>query len=102
MTLVSDILKQMPGVSRPQWKFLATLFVTILAGRGRLNCRDLSRSCAYSERTIARQYRASFAWPDCHQRVMTAALPPHAELISAQDASLSSCCASSVSACPSR
>ena len=35
MTLVHDILKQMPGLSQPQRKFLATLFVTILVLRGR-------------------------------------------------------------------
>lgn len=35
---------------------------------------------------MARQFRAAFAWPDFHQRVMTAALEPPSELISAQDA----------------
>src|SRR4030095_300970 len=41
----------------------------------------------YSERTIARQFRRSFAWPDFHQRVITTALDPQAEVSSAQDAS---------------
>src|ERR671922_2313457 len=54
MTLVNDILKHMPGLGRPQRKFLATLFGTILVLRGRVNFRNLSRYCAYSERTIAR------------------------------------------------
>jgi len=63
------------------------LFATILALRGRVTCRNLSRYCAYSERTIARQFRMTFDWADFHQRVMTAALDPRAELISAQDAS---------------
>lgn len=87
MTIVTDILKQMPAVRQPQRKFLAALFSTILALRGRVTGRNLSRYCAYSERTIARQFRATFAWPDFHQRVLTAALAPCAELISAQDAS---------------
>src|SRR4030095_7948996 len=30
MTIVNDILNQMPGLGQPQRKFLATLFVTIL------------------------------------------------------------------------
>ena len=30
MTIVNDILKQMPELGQPQRKFLATLFVTIL------------------------------------------------------------------------
>ena len=45
MTLVNDILKQMLGLSQPQRKFLATLFVTILVLRGRVNFRNLSRYC---------------------------------------------------------
>jgi DDE superfamily endonuclease len=87
MTIVNDILRQMPGLGQPQRKFLATLFVTILVLRGRVNFRNLSRYCDYSERTIARQFRAPFDWPDFHQRVLMTALAPHAELISAHDAS---------------
>jgi hypothetical protein len=87
MTIVTDILQQMPAVRQPQRKFLVVLFATILALRGRVTCRNLSRYCEYSERTIARQFRASFDWSDFHQRVLTAALAPRSELISAQDAS---------------
>jgi DDE superfamily endonuclease len=87
MTMVENILRQMPGLGQPQRKFLATLFVTILVLRGRVNFRNLSRYCDYSERTIARQFRAPFDWPDFHQRVLMTALAPHAELISAHDAS---------------
>jgi hypothetical protein len=87
MTIVHDILKQMPGLGQPQRKFLATLFVTILVLRGRVNFRNLSRYCDYSERTIARQFRAPFDWPDFHQRVLMTVLDPHAELVSAHDAS---------------
>jgi hypothetical protein len=88
MTIATDILKQMQAVSQPQRKFLAVLFATILALRGRVTGRNLSRYCEYSERTLARQFRASFDWPDFHQRVMTVALDPRSELVSAQDASL--------------
>jgi hypothetical protein len=77
----------MPAVRQPQRKFLAGLFATILALRGRLNFRNRSRYCEYSERTMARQFRAAFAWPDFPQRVITAALDPRSDLISAQDAS---------------
>jgi len=87
MTLVNDILKQMPGLGQPQRKFLATLFVTILVLRGRVNFRNLSRYCDYAERTIARQFRAPFDWPDFHQRVLMTVLDPRSELISAHDAS---------------
>lgn len=87
MTIVNEILQQMPGLRLPQRKFLATLFVTILVLRGRVNFRNLSRYCDYSERTIARQFRAPFDWPDFHQRVLMTALDPHSELVSAHDAS---------------
>jgi hypothetical protein len=46
MTMVTNILRQMPGLGQPQRKFLATLFVTILVLRGRVTFRNLSRSCA--------------------------------------------------------
>jgi len=35
--MINDILQQMPGLGQPQRKFLATLFVTILVLRGRVN-----------------------------------------------------------------
>ena len=87
MPLGNDILKQIPGLGQPQRKFLATLFVTILVLRGRVNCRNLSRYCDYSERTIARQFREPFDWPDFHQRVLMTALDSRSELVSAPDAS---------------
>src|SRR5215471_14314211 len=87
MTIVHDILRQMPGLGQPQRKFLATLFVTILVLRGRVNCRNLSRYCDYAARTIARQFRAPCDWPDLPQRVLMTALTPHSERISAHDAS---------------
>jgi len=87
MTIVNDLLKQMPGLGQPQRKFLTTLFVTILVLRGRVNFRHLSRYCDDSERTIARQFREPFDWPAFHQRVRMTVLDPRSELISAHDAS---------------
>src|SRR5215831_14540967 len=87
MTFVNDILQQMPGLGQPQRQCLAMLFITILVRRGRVNFRNLSRSCDYAERTIARQFRKPFDWPDFHQRVLMTALDPHSELVSAHDAS---------------
>ena len=87
MTMVNDILKQMLGLGRPQRKFLATLFVTILVLRGRVNFRNLRRDCDDAERTIARQFREPFDWPALHQRVLMTALDPRSEVVSAHDAS---------------
>src|SRR5438093_6460960 len=89
MTIVHDILKQMPALGQPQRKFLATLFVTILVLRGRVTFRNLSRYCDDAERTIARQFREPFDWPDLHQRVLMTTLDPRSELVSAHDASCS-------------
>src|SRR5437763_4856532 len=77
----------MPVLVQPQRKFLPTLFFTILVLRGRVNFRNLSRYCDYSERTIARQFREPFDWPDLHQCVLMTALDPRSELVSAHDAS---------------
>ena len=49
MTMVKEILQQMPAVSKPQARFLGILFATILALRGRVNFRNLSRYCDYCE-----------------------------------------------------
>jgi len=87
MTIVKDILKHMPAVKQPQRKFLETLFATILALRGRVNFRNLSRYCDYSERTISRQFQRAFDWPDFHQRVIKEALKADSVMLSAQDAS---------------
>jgi putative transposase len=87
MTIVHDILKQMPGLGRPQRKFLATLVGTMLVRRGRVNCRHLSRDCDDCERTIARQFREPFDWPAVHQRVLMMVLAPGSAVVSAHDAS---------------
>jgi hypothetical protein len=87
MTIVKEILQQMPAVGKPQAKFLDTLCATTLALRGRVNLRNLSRYGDYCERTMARQFRRCFDWPDFHQRVVTVARDPRSEVISAQDAS---------------
>jgi hypothetical protein len=87
MTIINDILKQMPGLGQPQRKFLAMLFVTILGLRGRVNFHNLSRYCDYAERALARQFWEPFDWPDFQQRVLLTALDPRSQLVSAHDAS---------------
>jgi hypothetical protein len=87
MTIVNDILLHMPALGQPQRKFFESLFVTILALRGRVNFRNLARYSDYCERTVARQFRRSFDWAEFHQRTLNRALAPDSELVSAQDAS---------------
>ena len=87
MTMVNKPLKQMPAVGRPQRTCLVRMFSTILALRGRVNVRTLSRDGDDAARPIARQVRRALDGPDLHQRVMTTALHPQAEVLSAQAAS---------------
>ncbi|HEX4949062.1 MAG TPA: transposase [Blastocatellia bacterium] len=87
MTIVKSILAQMPAVRQPQAKFLDTLFATILALRGHVNFRNLSRYCDYSERTIQRQFRTSFDWAQFHHLTLQAVLGAADEWIEVQDAS---------------
>jgi hypothetical protein len=71
----------------PTTKFGGMWFFTILVLRGRVNFRNLRRYCDDSERTIARQFREPFDWPDFHQRVLMMARDPRSALVSAHDAS---------------
>jgi hypothetical protein len=87
MTIVKEILMHMPGIAKPQAKFLTFLLATILARRGRCNFRNLSRYGTYCERTIARQFRHEFDWPRFNQQVIGKATQPSHCLIAAQDAS---------------
>jgi len=77
----------MPGVAKPQARFLSTLFATILALRGHVNFRNLSRYCDYSERTIARQFRKPFDWPQLNHQAMSKVILPTSTVIAAHDAS---------------
>ncbi len=87
MTIVKLILKQMPTVRQPQAKFFIILFSTILALRGHVTLRNLSRYGAYSERTLARHFRKAFAWTAFH-RLTCAQVVTEADVwIAAQDAS---------------
>ncbi|MEJ7711990.1 MAG: hypothetical protein WKF84_19495 [Pyrinomonadaceae bacterium] len=63
MTVVTQILNQIPGLAKPQRKFLPLLLATMLAARGRLNFRNLARYSPYSERTHSQAVSASFDFP---------------------------------------
>ena len=87
MTIVKTILNQMPTVRQPQAKFLDTLFATILALRGHVTYRNLSRYCDYSERTLARQFRAACDWLTFHRLTCAQVVTKADVWIAAQDAS---------------
>jgi hypothetical protein len=87
MTMVKDMLQQIPGLGLPQRQFRATLCVTSLVRRGRVHFRHLRRSGDSAARTSARQGREPCAWPALQPRVLLTALDAHAALGSAPDAS---------------
>lgn len=87
MTIVTTILKQMPAVRQPQARFLTILFTTILALRGHVTLRNLSRYCAYSERTLARQFRTAFDWATFHCLTWQPVVTKTHVWMAAQDAS---------------
>ncbi len=86
MTLVTQILEQMPFIHQPQRKFLLALFATMLAVRGRVNFRNLARYSTYSERTHHRQFQHSFDFPAFNQRAIAQVTDAATTLLVAQDA----------------
>ena len=86
MTVVTQILNQMPFIPKPQRKFLLALFATMLVVRGRVNFRNLARYSTYSERTLRRQFLKPFDFP-AFNRCAIAHLTDHTTtLLLAQDA----------------
>jgi len=59
MELTEKTLKNFT-ISKPQRKFLSTLFVAILTTRGKINFRNLSRFSDLSEETYSRHYAKPF------------------------------------------
>lgn len=86
-TIVTTILAQMLAVRQPQAQFLDTLLATLLALRGHVNVRHLSRYCDYSERSLQRPFRASFDWAQFHQLTLQTVLGAADEWIEVQEAS---------------
>jgi hypothetical protein len=74
-------------ISKPQRKFLLTLFVTILTTRGKINFRNLSRFSDVSEETYSRQYAKSFAFIAFNREVIDEAFGKDGERILAYDPS---------------
>lgn len=77
----------MPGVSKPQEKFLVTLFLTILLMRGKVNFRNLSRYSDLCEKTYSRQFRKSFDFADFNERLIEEIVPTDHEKIGVMDCS---------------
>ncbi len=87
MTVVTEILKQMVSITKPQEKFLNALFATILVVRGRVNFLNLARDGDYSERSLRRHFRKDFDFLDFNLRATQTAMARRATQLLGQDTS---------------
>jgi len=84
---INSILEKMTGVAKPQKKFLATLMLTILLMRGKVNFRNMSRYSDLNEKTYSRQFRKSFDFADFNKQLVEETVPSHHEKIAVMDCS---------------
>src|SRR5215210_7648060 len=87
MTVVTEILKQMLSITKPQEKFLSALFATILVVRGRVNFLNLSRYANYCERSARRHFQKDFDFLDFNLRAAQTAIATTATQLLGQDTS---------------
>lgn len=69
MTVVTEILNGLDYLNKPQQKFLAVFFSTMLVVHSTINFLSLSRHSALSERTFRRQFRRDFDFAALNRRV---------------------------------
>jgi len=89
MTIVAEILDRIDGITKPQRKFLLTLFATMLVTRTRLNFLNLSRHSSVNEKTYRRHFQKAFDFCGFNQSSIARGLPSAHTKIFAQDASFS-------------
>jgi hypothetical protein len=85
---INHILEKMPGVAKPQKKFLVILFLTILLLRGKVNFRNMSRYSDLNEKTYSRQFRKPFDFADFNNQLIEESVPRHHEKIAVMACSL--------------
>ena len=86
MEVAAKILNRFQ-MSKPQRKFLVTLFTAILTARGKINFRNLSRFSEVSEETYSRHFAKAFAFMAFNRAVIDEALGKDSERIVAYDPS---------------
>lgn len=89
MTVVTQILDRMNGITKPQRKFILTLLATIFVTRGHLNFLNLSRHSSLDEKTFRRHFQQDFDFVAFNQLAITPAVPAAHTQLFAQDASFS-------------
>lgn len=84
MELAEKILKRF-NISKPQRKFLRTLFTTILVTRGKINFRNLSRHSDLCEHTYSRQFAKPFDFVQFNRHLIDETFGKESERILAFD-----------------
>lgn len=87
--LIAHILEKMSNVCKAQRKFVLEMLIIILSTHGKINFRNMSRYTTYSEKTISRQFRKPFNFPEFNNKLIAEAIQQDAELISAYDQTFS-------------
>ena len=85
--LISPIISNMSDVGKAQSKFLETLFPAILATRGHVTFRNLSRYSDLHEKTYNRQFAKAFDFVSFNRALIDDVLGTSNERILAFDAS---------------
>ncbi len=86
-TIIQNLLISMGDLTRPQKKFILTLFSTLLVSCGRATFVNLSRYSQINERTYRRQYQRSFNFIQFNQKLIEQAIDSKSEIILAVDCS---------------
>jgi hypothetical protein len=94
-TIIQRLLSSVGDLTRPQEKFILTLFSTLLiscpkgyrSAYGRANFTNLSRYSQLNEKTYRRQYQRSFNFMRFNQQLIEQAIEPESEIILAVDCS---------------
>ncbi|MGK5090531.1 transposase [Deltaproteobacteria bacterium TL4] len=87
MELLERSLSKMSNVSKPQRKFLITLFSTIMMLRGRMNFRNMSRYSELSEISYLRNFRKPFNFTMMNALLLEETIPNQHLKIGAIDCS---------------
>ncbi len=89
MTIVAEILDCMNGITKPQRKFVLSLFAAMLVTGRRINFVNLSRHSSLDEKTYRREFRKPFDFASFNQSAIARALTAASTQLFAQDSSFS-------------
>ena len=89
MTIVSEILERIEGITKWQREFFSSLLVAILATHSRINFLNLARHSSLKEKTYRRGFRQAFDFAKFNQEAIKKAFASASKKAFAQEASFS-------------